>query len=206
MNKLELAENENILKKYDYVWWYGDGLGKGGELYITNKNLIFMYKKGIFNVSYHLVKTPLNKVKNNNGQFSINYNNEEESVELLYPGGHDEYCFDDEETSKKFIREFEEILGGYHNEESYENLQAELHKNEQKICTECGRGNTMNALFCNNCGAKLSFEKSKRENSNSNNKVSSDNKYKCKSCGALLKGNRGQMVKCEYCDYEQIIN
>lgn len=166
MYKLELAENENILKKYDYVWWYGDGLGKGGELYITDKNLIFAYEKGILNITNHLVKTPLNKIKNGNGPYNVKYNDEEETVEIFYTGGQDEYSFDDENVSRKFINDLKEILSNFQNEVSEKNAQVKSRENNQNTCFKCGHNNVNNAKYCSNCGANLDLKQIEIESKN----------------------------------------
>lgn len=202
MNKLQLLDDENIIEKYDNVYGYPEGDCHGGELYITTQNLIFWYETGIFNSIPHIVKTPLSKIKNANGTYNIKYNEEEEIVEIFYAGGQDEFSFDEEETAMKFIKDLENCL----NKGSLVNSiqKSKVEKNEEYICNKCGQKNDFSSKYCNNCGANLHESKS-MDVTNLINKKSINKKNKCKSCGAILNGNIGQTVKCEYCDFIQII-
>ena len=209
MDKLELSEDEYVLKKYDNVWYYIDGKGHGGELYITNKNLLFLYKMGLLKTTYRLLKTSLSKIKNSVGSYNLTYNDEEEVVEIYYPGGYDEYSFDDEEIANKFIYDLEECLSKIVLEQENEITKKvsikDCKKQERNICIKCGQNNVADAKFCSNCGADLFTTSNLPTKNDETNNSSICISRKCKSCGAILYGNIGQSVKCEYCDFVQIL-
>lgn len=203
MRDLELDGDESVKKKYNDVGWdSGDG-GHGGELYLTNKNLIFYYETGIFDRTSQIIKTPLTKIKNSKGSYSINYNDEEVAVEIYYPGGQDEYDFEEEAIAQEFINNLEECLSLISLNQNVESDCELMSEDNYRICSKCGKKNDSDANYCNNCGTRLTIDLSSSGDENETKNASIDKIYKCKSCGATLKGNIGEFVKCEYCDLIQ---
>lgn len=204
MKNLDLNDTEYIILKKEYA---NDGK-HAGEFFITNENLIFFYRVGIFNTKDINCKIPLSSIKKHNGEYQIFYNDDSEIMELYCSNGQYEFSFDTDKDAEEVIDAIKKVSKQLANNE---NISKEAHlvnnncdsdNSEHICCQKCGAKNENTYKFCIECGNKLLIKKDFDSNKNSNNKKV----FKCKGCGALVEGNIYDKVKCEYCDLIQILS
>lgn len=179
MADLGLQPNEGILLQYEDVVHNH----KSTELVLTNMNLISVEPKGLFKTT--VLKYPLNQIKVLNGQAQVSVikMNDEWTLQVLFKNGSELFRFPGEfyergkkkQTAEKLAEEISKMLTG--------------HSAQPSIDTSLKGGAKM-ALGA--LGIKVG-------------KSPENVTIKCMGCMAPLSGQKGQTVKCKYCDTDQTL-
>ena len=191
-----LSPNEAIVMKSESVY-RGNA---SGELILTNLNLVHITSKGVFKTTYTTQRFPINQIKVFNGkaQAILGKNG---NLEIYFLNGQETFRFVNSDTlfsEKKAEKEAANWVNAINQLVTGEDVEVSASATTATIGTEMiadALGGTVNAFK----GA-LGF-KSKQSSAESVEKAAK----KCTSCGASISGNKGQIIRCPYCDADQQI-
>jgi len=184
----QLLPNETIIMKSEQV--YRGNVS--GELVLTNLNLIHITTKGAFKKAYITQQYPINQIKQallgKNGNIDIYFMNGQE----LFRFWNSDTLFSDKKAEKEAIKWVSAVNQLVTGEDVEINVSAKTAIPGTEMIADA-LGGTVDAFK----GA-LGF-KSKKSSIESIEKTAK----KCSSCGAMVSGKKGQIVRCSYCDADQ---
>ena len=184
MEKYSLAPNEGIILQYDGVYHNGNH----SEIVLTNQNLICVETnvKLLKKNTYNVLKFPVNQIKIVNGQVQASVIKEDDdwTLQVLLKNGTEKFQFFGEfyeRTKKKqianqWVEQISILLTG---------------KSAEKIVDTSLVGGVKNVLGSIGINVKT--------------KTPENITTKCIGCRASLAGQKGQTIRCKYCDTEQTL-
>lgn len=184
MENYSLAPDEGIIIQYNGAYHNGNR----SEIILTNQNLICvetnvkLFRKDTYNV----VKFPVRQIKVINGQAqaSVMKDGGEWTLQVLMKNGTERFKFSSgnfdsikkKQEANKWVEQISLLLTG---------------KSAEKPVDTSLIGNVKNVL------GSIGINKKEKEPENVT--------VKCIGCMAPLAGQRGQTVRCKYCDTEQTL-
>lgn len=160
---------------------------------LTNFNIFFLYKRGVFNNVDDTIKIPLNQIKIINGQAQALLSNENVSaqLQLCLKNGQEKFSFpfNSKKEVMKWINNINLILTGN---------TAQI--NDNKNIMAIPGTEQLAETFKDTVGAFKSALGIKTKEENSSNTTA-----KCIGCMAPISGIKGQTVRCKYCDTKQTL-
>lgn len=153
------------------------------ELVLTSKNII-QINKGFLGGDKGAEKYPLASLKVYNGKANIVATKNKagrRQIELFFCGFEKTYCFDNVFSQNKWVAEVKKAHKQY------------LEDAEKARKQAAEKGNIIKSLTNS---AKNIIPK----------RELTCQQFKCEKCGADLRGIKGEMIRCEYCDYENTVN
>ena len=201
-----LMPNESIILKEVSVAHGGVMAIYTDELMLTNLNIICT-SKGMFGNTKNIFQYPLSQIKKYNGRPQVilgKLSNGTPCLEVYFINGGVE-SFNFQTGNKKKINQWIEAIGKLVGGGSVE-LSSSFDDDDDDD-TLVGAFKEVREQF-KEVGSELlgslGFKPGKKKTSSAS-QVSERVSKKCVSCSAPLVGNRGQVVKCKYCDTEQIL-
>ena len=189
-----LSPNEAIVMKSENVY-----RGKtSGELILTNLYLVHITGKGVVKTTYTTQRFPINQIKVFNGKAQAILG-EKGNIDIYFISGQESFRFVNSDTlfsEKKAEKEAENWVNAINQLVLGEDITVDASATTATIGTEMlagALGGTVNAFK-----DALGF-KSKQSPTESIENVA----RKCGSCGAMVSGKQGQIVRCSYCDADQ---
>lgn len=183
MSNLDLAPNEGIIIQYDGVYHNK----KDSEIVLTNMNLICVEKNmGLFKTTYNVVKFPVNQIKivNEQAQASVLKDGTDWVLQILMKNGTEKFTFvcdllqgfKKKQEADKWVEQISLLLTG---------------KSATNITDTSIVGGLKSVL--GSVGIKVKPKEVEQVTT------------KCIGCMAPLSGQKGQTVRCKYCDTEQTL-
>lgn len=183
MEKYSLAPNEGIIIQCDGV----NHNGKNSELVLTNYNLICAEANiGIFRTTYNVIKFPVNQIKIINGQAqaSVIKDGDDWTLQVLMKNSTEKFKFWGEfyerikkkQEAERWVEQISLLLTGVHAQKSADTTLV---------------GGIKNVLGSIGINVK--------------EKTPEYVTTKCIGCMAPITGQKGQTVRCKYCDTEQTL-
>ena len=199
MPKLRLLSNEVIILKEINVAHGGVMSVNNDDLILTNLNLIYI-DKGILGNQKEILYFPLNTLKTYNGipQIQIGHlSTGKSTLDFYYANGMEVFHFENPSDSsyKKWIEAVKDIFKK--NDNNVNNNTYTDYKKSQ-FTQEIG---TLKDDYKNMGKELIGAYAFKPLDSSYTNAAS----QKCVSCSAPLSGKKGELVKCKYCDTEQVL-
>ena len=183
MADLGLLPNEGIVIQYNDVYHNN----KNSEIFLTNLNLICVEcNSGFFKTTYNVLKYPVNQIKVVNGQAqaSVIKDNDEWTLQVLFKNSTEKFRFSGEfyerlkkkQVAEQWAGEISKLLTG--------------HSAPQSTPSSffAGAKNALGAI-----GIKMG------------SKAPENVTVKCMGCMAPISGQKGQTIKCKYCDTDQTL-
>ena len=186
-----LLPNEAMIMKKEGVMHGGGNFNN--ELILTSLNIVLVSKSAFGNVK-NIKAFPVKQIKVFNNQAQVTLTETRggyPQIEVYFLNGHEKFGFESKKEAKNWIEKINQVVNG-------ENVGISVSTKTAIPGTEMiadALGGTVDA-FKGALGFKSSkfsaetLEKSAR---------------KCSFCGAPISGNKGQVVRCSYCDGEQQI-
>lgn len=222
MAVLRVDHDEEILLQSSEVERYGDEEISMEELYLTNKNLVCIYKKKKNNFSEFetiVERIPLEQIKVLFGNVQVSQVDSSEYglvLKVLYQDDKVHY-FDFfsspvkettkwESEIKKAVIQFasvqEKITASYKINEEIKSSKSTI--NGVVTCFVCGEKNNINAKFCQNCGSRIDSSNKKEVNNSDNSpektvgEEAKNNDHNC-SFSQRKQEYAGKIIKCPEC-------
>ena len=201
MAKLQLMPNEVIILKETNVAHGGVMAINNDDLILTNLNIIYV-DKGILGNQKEIIYYPLKTLKTYNGvpQVEIGHlSTGRRTLEFNFSNGIEVFHFDNlpDQEYDKWVDTIKGIITRNDNNVNSNTYSSEIMKTDE-FTREIGvlkdeyRG----------LGKELIGAFAFKPAEGTENKATSK---KCISCSAPLAGRKGMLVKCKYCDTEQVL-
>jgi len=192
----DLQPNETIIIRSENV--YRGNMS--GELILTNLNLVHITTKGVFKTTYIPQRFPTNQIKIFNGkaQALLGKNG---VMDVYFINGQESFRFYNSDTlfsEKKAEKEAMNWVNAINHLVTGADIIFEESVNTVSVGAEMVAG-----VLGDTVGAfkdALGF-KSKKTSTDVVDKVAK----KCSFCGAAISGNKGQIIRCLYCNADQLL-
>ena len=200
-----LMPNESIILQEVSVAHGGVMAIYTDELYLTNLNLICV-SKGMFGNTKKTFKYPLNQIKMYNGKPQAvmgKLSNGTACLDIYFLNGTESFNFQSANKKKinAWIEAISNVLGRGNGQTDYPD-DSEYDDDETVIGAFKEVGEEFKEVGKELFGAfGIKTKKPTKNATAETGKISK----KCMSCSAPLTGNKGQVVKCRYCDTEQTL-
>ena len=201
-----LMPNESVILKEVSVAHGGIMASTTDELLLTNMNIICV-DKGIFGNTKGFFQYPLSQIKKYNGKPQVmmgKRSNGTRALEVYFLNGEVEY-FSFASGNKKKINQWVEAINkvvvGATVEQNPEADDNEYDDEDTLVGAFKEVGDEFKEIGSELLGAIGIQKKKKKNTKNQVQRVT----QKCVSCSAPLAGVKGQVVKCSYCDTEQVL-
>lgn len=195
---INLMPNEVVVLKEVSVAHGGIMASYKDELILTNLNLIYI-DKGIFGNTKNIVKYPLKQIKIYNGKAQVlqgALSNGIPALEVYFINGMETFYF--QTQNKKNINKWMGAIQNTINGNTSEYSQPE-EAGALDVFKEVGdQFKEVGQQFLDTFNLKMPNKKEKLLKEEKTSK-------KCSSCSAPLVGSKGAIVKCQYCDTDQIL-
>ena len=208
---LGLMPNEAILMQEVSVAHGGVMAIYTDDLYLTNYNLICV-SKGMFGNTKKIFKYPLNQINRYNGNPQVlmgKLSNGTACMDVYFMSGTESFNF--QSGNKKKIKEWIDAItkavsgnATQKGNDFSDDDDSEYDEEDTLVGAFKEVGDEFKEVgkeFLDVLGIKTGKKKNKGAVSEGPVKISK----KCMSCSAPLTGNKGQVVKCRYCDTEQTL-
>lgn len=203
MSNYRLMPNEAMLLQDAGVAHTGVTSSASGELLLTSQNLVYIHK-GIFGNTKNVFQYPLNQIKRYNGRPQVmvgRLSNDRETLDVYFNNGFSESFYfleHNKQNIKRWVRAISNVaLGRDPNSKEGDNAGGVDDNSIVGIVKEVG------SEFLGAFGAGILAARKKTTDATEPAKETC--RKKCVSCSAPLIGYRGQTVRCQYCDTQQVL-
>lgn len=187
----KLSPNEAMIMKQERVIHGGVMANFTDELLLTNLNLVLI-EKGTFGNVKNIQVFPVNQIKVFNNQAQIMMSKTRggyPQIEVYFVNGQENFGFESKKDATNWIININQLVTG-----------GEVQINTSAKTAIPGTEMIVDALGGTVDAFKGAFGfKSKNSSTESPEKIAK----KCSSCGAMISGKTGQIVRCSYCDADQ---
>lgn len=189
-NEYQLQPNESMIMRIESVSY--NGASYLDDLILTDINLILI-RKGLFGYYKGSLTFPLSQIKFFDGQPQVFLRKRfgmSPVVEIGFTSGQNIFSFSGTDTAKKLVEAINLIaMEQPINMDDYNGVDSPAYDSSAAYYKDMA--DDIKGIF----GIKTT----KKSQKSMPEKVS----IRCRSCGASLAGNKGQVVKCPYCDTKQ---
>lgn len=187
MSKYELQSNESVILKQDRILHGGVMASFTDELILTNINIVLI-SKGVFGNTKRIQTFPLNQIKIFDGQAQAllgKTGGGYPQLDVYFFNGQESFGFESKREALKWVSNINKLVTG----------------NDVKSNTTSNMAVPGSAYVAETIkGTVDTFKETFGFKSKSNKEMDEKTVTKCKSCGAPISGDKGQIVRCQYCD------
>lgn len=203
-----LMPNESVIMKESSVAHGGIWAIYTDELMLTNLNIVCT-SKGTFGNVKNIFQYPLSQIKKYNGRPQVimgKLSNGTPDLEIYFINGEVE-TFNFQSGNKKKINQWIEAItkivgGGSVEQNGFSDEDYDEDDSDTLVGAFKEVGDQFKDVGAEFLGA-LGFKPGKKKSQTQQDSMRVSKK--CISCSAPLVGNKGQVVKCKYCDTEQTL-
>lgn len=162
MSAIKLDLDEKIIMQTDYAGRYDGNIEINiDELYLTNKNIIYVYEKskGIFSKPETIVeKIPLTTISVVRGVVQVELVNDDnygKSLQIVYTNGKRDWFELNVAPKKQYPAWKTAIIEAVLDVNRYKNMESVGEVHPYTFCTSCGKKLNADAKFCSKCGSPV---------------------------------------------------
>lgn len=198
--KFNLSQNESVIMKEDRISHGGTFSGYTDELVLTNLQIILV-SKGVFGNVKNIEYFPLSQLKvfNNQAQVFVGKKSNGTTIlDIYFFNGEESFGFESKKRARLWVESINNLMTGQsvnidslgkNTSSQFDGITEQLSDTAVQVKEQLGLvGDSFKSAF--------GIQSKNRIKENKSEKIT----MKCPACGAPLSGEKGIIIRCQYCD------